>query len=585
MNSGMTSTHQTDAAASNHAFAPSRAASLWRQASWRAWLLILVLAVMLAVLFGRFVYLHLLAADFLTEQSNQRIVRTQPIQAHRGKILDRHGEPLAISSPVASLWINPRVYWSEPKDLQAFCKAAQINCQAFKQRLKRYAQREFLYVKRQLPPKEAKTLMDFKLPGLELQNEYKRFYPAAEVGAHIVGFTDINDQGQEGLELAYDQALTGVNGQQRVMRDRLGRIVKNLAVTKEVQPGQELKLTLDLNLQYLAYLALKEAVDTFQAASGSLVLADAINGDILALVNQPAYNPNNQQERVGAQLRNRAFTDVFEPGSTMKALTVATALESGQYHPHSRVNTHPGYMDFGGYRIRDPRNYGVIDLTTLMTKSSNIGSVKLAFALGADVLWQTFHRLGLGVGTASGFPGEVSGWLPDPIGLRPSELATLSYGYGLAVTPVQLTQAYLALASGGVVHPLTLVLNQPRLASERVFSPKTAWHVRKMLSQVVTESGTGARARVPGYDVAGKTGTSRIVGKSGYDVNRHVSFFAGMAPVKQPAFVMTVIIRDPKGDQYSGGKVAAPVFSKVMQVALRNASIPPTTQYGMNRSR
>ncbi len=556
---------------------PFESMSLFK-GGWRLWVLMLALLTLFALLAGRLVYLHLFESSFLTNENARRTLRQQVIPAHRGKILDRNGEPLAISTPVASIWINPSLYWKAPTDIEPLCAALSLDCSTQKQRLANHRQREFLYLKRQLPPIAAEKVIELDIPGVALQYEYKRFYPAAEVTAQLVGFTDIEDHGLEGIELAYDKALTGRPGTRRVMQDRLGRVVKVLGVEKEAEPGADIHLTLDLNLQYLAYRAVKSAVQTFQAESGALVLADVRTGDVLALVNQPSYNPNNQQERRGSALRNRAFTDVFEPGSTMKAFTIATALDSGKYHPNSRIDTSPGYMNFGDYRIRDHRNYGVIDLTTLITKSSNIGSSKIALDLGGELLWSTFQRLGLGMGTGSGFPGEVSGWLPDPVGMRPSEIATLSYGYGLAITPVQLAQAYLALASGGVVRPIKIVVDQASLPEEVVFTKSTTAHVRKMLNQVVTESGTGARARVPGYEVAGKTGTSRIVGKQGYDSTRHVSYFAGMAPAENPAFVMVVVIRDPKSEAYSGGKVAAPVFSKVMQVALRNASIPPSTE-------
>lgn len=544
--------------------------------SWRHYVIVVAGVLLFAVLVGRAVQLQVLETDFLQHESVKRTVRDHSLQAYRGMIVDRNNEPLAVSTPVKSVWANPKQIIQEKVDIRAAAPLLNMTEVELLKKLKKNHNKEFVYLKRHMFPGQANKVAALKLPGIGLQQEFKRFYPAAEVASHVVGFTNIDEKGIEGSELAYDQWLQGEPGIGRSVKDRLGRLVKDLGVVKPAEPGNELMLSIDLRLQYQAYRELKASVRQHGAKAGSLITVDVSTGEILALVNQPAFNPNNRSELRGSAVRNRVVTDIFEPGSTVKPLTVAAALMGGKVNENSTVNTHPGYMRLENKTIRDHRNYGELNITGILTKSSNVGVSKLALKLGGDQLWHFYQSLGLGKPVGLGLPGEQNG----KMGVRgnrwsPLEIATLSYGYGLAVTPLQLAQAYQVLANGGVKHPLTLVKKQIE-PGQRVMSEEVADTVVEMLETVVGPKGTARRAKVEGYTVAGKTGTVHKVGRQGYEDEDYMALFAGMAPANDPKIVTIVVVDEPSGREYYGGEVAAPIFSRVTQASLRLMNIPPT---------
>lgn len=542
--------------------------------AWRPAVLLLVFAGMAAVLVGRAVELQVLDKQFLLEQGQARHLRVVEIPAHRGAIFDRNGEPLAISSPVDSVWVNPKLFLAAGASSRELARLLELEPVSLARRISERADREFLWVRRHVSPELAEKVMALGLPGVSLQREYRRFYPAGEVAAHVVGFTNVDDVGQEGLELAFDEHLRGEPGAKRVIKDRLGHIIEDVESLREPKPGRPLTLTLDRRLQYLAYRELKAAVAEQGARAASLVLLDVGTGEILAMVNQPAYNPNNRSEINGSVLRNRAITDAFEPGSTVKPFAVAAGLASGAFQPASVVDTSPGYLRIGAFTIRDYRNLGRIDLSTLIQKSSTVGAAKLALAMPPEELWGLYARLGFGGVTGVGFPGEASGALPSRPPRGEAERATLAYGYGLATTPLQLAQAYAVLGADGVRRPVSLIRRDEVPAGERVLPARVAREVRKMMESVVATGGTATQARVAGYHVAGKTGTSRKAEAGGYARDRYVSYFAGIAPASRPRLAMVVMMDEP-GAKYYGGAVAAPVFSRVMAGALRLLNIPP----------
>jgi cell division protein FtsI (penicillin-binding protein 3) len=435
--------------------------------------------------------------------------------------------------------------------------------------------RDFIYLKRHADPDLVKAVKSLGIRGVSTQREYKRYYPAAEVTSHFIGFTNIDDKGQEGLELAYDDWLSGKPGKKRVLKDRLNRIVKNIESIESSQPGKELTLSIDRRVQYLAYRELAAAVKYHQAKGGSLVMLDIKTGEIMAMVGHPSYNPNNRRGLKSQFFRNRAVTDVFEPGSTMKPFTVAAGLESGIYTPHTAINTSPGYFKVGDHTIRDMRNYGNIDVSTVITKSSNVGASKIALSLEPEQYWDTLSRFGFGQPVGSGFPGESAGILSPYNTWSDVEMATLSFGYGLSVTPLQLAHAYSVLATGGVMLPVSFLKVSGSVSGKRVIPENTARQIRKMMETVVSEEGTGKRAAVRGYRVIGKTGTVYKYIRGGYSDDRYLSVFAGIAPASEPRFAMVVLIDEPGGDHHYGGVVAAPVFSRVMEGTFRILNIPP----------
>ncbi|WP_444917992.1 peptidoglycan D,D-transpeptidase FtsI family protein [Microbulbifer sp. JMSA003] len=515
---------------------------------------------------------------FLQDQGRARTLRTEEIAAYRGSIVDRNGELLAVSTPVHSLWANPKLL-SEISDanLVRLARALDLPSSKLGTRLKKYRNKEFMYLRRHLSPEEAEKVLDLGITGVFSKKEYRRFYPAGEVVAQLLGFTNIDDRGQEGMELAYDDWLSGQPGSRQVIKDLKGRTVRDLAIRQEAQPGRDLRLSIDMRLQYLAYRELKRAVSENGAASGFMVILDTHSGDVLAMANQPSFNPNDRKGVKSAAMRNRALIDQFEPGSTVKPLTVLAALETGRYTPRTEINTSPGYIRVPGKTLVDPVNYGKIDLTKIITKSSQVGITKIALDLEPNSLRGLFYRLGLGEAVGSGFPGEAQGILPSRSRWHPIERANFAFGYGLTVNAVQLAQAYSVLANEGVKRPVSLVLSGNKVPGEpeQVIEQSLAGQVTAMLETVIGAKGTGRLAAVEGYRVAGKTGTVHKVGSSGYADNRYRSVFAGFIPADNPRLAAVVVIDDPSHAKYYGGEVAAPVFGAVMTGAMRLLQVPP----------
>ncbi len=531
-----------------------------------------------AAVIWRAVDQQIFETDFLQQEGDRRHLRVVEIPAHRGMILDRRGEPLAVSTPVDSIWVNPRVISTKGEDLTALAKVLGRDVKGLQKQLRRRQDRSFTYLKRRANPDLSEKVMQVvsreKLAGVELQREYRRFYPSGEVFAHMVGFTNIDDKGQEGVELAFNEWLSGTSGSKRVIRDGRARVVADVENIRSPRPGQSLTLSLDWRVQFMAYRALKAAVSKHKARSGSVVVLDVNTGEVLAMVNQPAFNPNGSR-RGGGQIRNRAMTDLFEPGSTIKPFIVASALEKGIIRADTKINTAPGRFKVGRNLIKDVRNYGVIDIATVIRKSSNVGISKIALDIPREELWQNFLDLGFGATTNSGFPGEAGGRLAAFDQWSIFDHATISFGYGLSVTPLQLARAYSVLASDGLSRPVTIQRRETAAEGIRVFSQDTARTVRSMLEAVVSSQGTAPAAAIKGYRVAGKTGTVRKSISGGYAEDRFFSVFAGMAPASNPRLVAVVMIDEPSAGKYYGGQVAAPVFSTVMGGALRLLNVSP----------
>jgi len=542
---------------------------------WRRRLVLAAMVLAAAALTGRAADLHLNRQAFLQSQGDARYLRAVDIPAHRGNILDRNGEPLAISTPVESVWADPSRLAAARSRWPALARILELDIETLAGLVEPRLGREFVYLKRQVTPASAARIRDLAVPGVHLQREYRRYYPLGEVAGHVTGFTNVDDAGQEGLELAYDERLRGTPGAKRVIRDRLGRIVAAVELIRAPQPGRDLGVSLDRRVQYLAYRALKAAVQRHAARGGVAVVLDAGTGEVLAMVNQPAYNPNNRADRVGSRYRNRAVTDVFEPGSAVKPFTIASALQTGRFSPETVVQTAPGFYRVGGHTIRDFRDYGRIDLATVIKKSSNVGATKVALAIPPERLWRTLRSVGLGRVTGSGFPGESAGILTHFADWGELRRATLSFGYGLSVTPLQLVQAYSVIAAGGRLHPVTFERVRGTASGTRVMSEEVALAVRTMLEAVVSEGGTGHRAAIDGYRVAGKTGTVRKPVSGGYAEDRYVAVFVGMAPASRPRLVGLVMLDEPRRRGYYGGEVAAPVFAEMVGGALRVLGIAP----------
>ena len=543
---------------------------------WRHYTVMALGLMLFAVLLVRLTQLQVLQTDFLQGEGERRSVRDHKLQAFRGMVVDRNGEPLAVSTPVKSVWLNPKQIIQDKIDIRPMAQYLSISVKQLLTKLKKNQHKEFIYLQRHMNPLMAKKIQDLKLPGVGLQQEFKRFYPAAEVASHVVGFTNIDEQGLEGVELAYDDWLQGTPGKGRMIKDRLGRLVKDLGVINPAQSGKELMLSIDLRLQYQAYRELKASVAQHGAKAGSLIMVDVSSGEILAMVNQPSYNPNNRAALNVAAVRNRSVTDIIEPGSTVKPFTVVAALMAGQVTDKSVINTHPGTLRLGNKTIRDHRNYGALDIEGILIKSSNVGVSKLAINLGGENLWASYQALGLGKPVGIGLPGEHGGKVAV-LANHWSQLqsATLSYGYGLAVTPLQLAQAYQVLANGGLKQPLSIIHKDPEVG-EQVIPKDIAQKVLAMLQGVVSAKGTARRAKVDGYKVAGKTGTAHKVGSQGYEDEHYSALFAGIAPANDPKIVTVVVVDDPSGREYYGGEVAAPIFSRVTQASLRLLKVPPT---------
>jgi len=539
----------------------------------RMYALAMLLALASTALVVRAVDLQIVRKDFYQDQGTQRFLRDKLIPVSRGMITDRNGEPLAVSTPVVSIWAAPAELLAQKERLGELARALAVDPEVLEQRLAQRADKEFVYLRRRMAPDAAQAIIDLKLPGVNAQREFRRYYPAGEMTAHVLGFTNIDDRGQEGLELAFDEWLAGKSGVKRVIQNRRGEVVEDVELVSEPQPGRELRLTIDRRVQYLAYRELKAAMLQHGAASGSVVILDIPTGEILAMVNWPSYNPNAPATSDTNARRNRAVTDVFEPGSVIKAFTVAAGLESGQFTPETKIDTTPGTLLVANHIVRDTSNYGVVDLTRLLAKSSNVGATKIAFQLSNDHLYDMFHRFGFGEATGCGFPGESPGVLPAAAGWGQLEKATLSYGYGLSVTPLQLAQAYGALGNDGRLRAPTFVIGSTNTDSA-VLDPAISRRVVTMLEAVIAPGGTGIKAGVPNYRVAGKTGTSRKAVPGGYQ-SRYISVFAGMVPASHPRLAGVVIVNDPRGAAYYGGLVAAPVFGHVMTDALRLLDVPP----------
>ncbi|KTC84170.1 peptidoglycan D,D-transpeptidase FtsI family protein [Legionella brunensis] len=531
--------------------------------------------ILLGALLWRMLELTVLHRQFLQGQGDARSIRTVDIPAHRGMIIDRQGTPLAVSTPVQSVWLNPQVFSPDAKQLAELSKLVGIPAKTLLARVKRARGREFLYLSRQLPPMLAKKIEQLKIPGVNFQQEFKRYYPAGDNAAQLIGFTNIDDIGIEGLELAYQDWLMGVNGKKRVLKDRMGQIIEELGVLKEPRPGHELVLSIDSRIQYLAYHELQNTLQKFAAKSGSVVVIDTTNGEILAAANAPSFNPNARAHYTRDSYRNKAITDTFEPGSVIKPFSIASALGSGLFKPDTIIDTRPSWMIVHGHTIRDVRNYGVLDVTGVLQHSSNVGVTKMILQSPPEQLIGLFRRSGFGQRTESGYPGESEGNIVDVKDANPFVLATLSFGYGLSVTALQLAKAYLIFANKGRALPVTLLHNQATTLGEQVLDEKTAGEVLAMMEAVLGNEGTGKLARVPGYRVAGKTGTARIAGKNGYEANRHIANFVGIAPVSNPRLVVVVVIHEPTKNSYYGAAVAAPLFAQVMSGALRILEVPP----------
>ncbi len=550
-------------------------AELKRVPSYRARrnTVLVVLALACASLIWQSIDRQVFQTAFLQEQGERRYLRVVEVDASRGMITDRNGEPLAISTPVKTVTANPRRLQGDAQTLGALATTLSIDPDKLRRLLS--SDRGYVYLRRRINPDLAEKVRELDLQGIDLESEYRRFYPSGEVMAHMVGFTNIDDQGQEGLELLYDGWLSGTSGAKRVIQDGKGHVVEQVENIRSPSPGKDLVTSLDRRLQFLAYRELKAAVNKHRAHSGSAVILDARTGEILAMVNSPSYNPNAPRNSHRSSLRNRAVTDVFEAGSTMKPFTVAAALENGRIKPDSPIDVTPGQLKVGRYLVRDHRNYGMIDVATVLRKSSNVGASKIALSMEPETLWSIYSHLGFGETSGSQFPGESSGRLPYFSDWSPFEQATLSFGYGLSVTPLQLARAYAVLANDGIRLPVSLLKLNQVPAGERVLRKSTARALVKMLETVVSDEGSAPLAAIPGYRVAGKTGTAKKAVAGGYAEDKYLSLFVGMAPASDPRLVMVVMIDEPQGKDYYGGLVAAPVFAKVMSGALRLLNIPP----------
>jgi cell division protein FtsI (penicillin-binding protein 3) len=542
----------------------------------RLWLLFGVLLAAAVALMGRAVDLQLVDHGFLAQQGDERFSRIASITAHRGSVTDRNGEPLAVSTPVDSVWVNPKELGADLDPLVHLAGALKQDRQELLRRVSGNGGREFLYIVRGLEPTDARRVKALNLPGVYLAREFRRYYPAGEVTGHVLGFTSIDDVGQEGAELAFDNWLAGEDGAKRVIQDSRGRKVEDIESIRQVRPGRDLALSIDLRIQYLAYRELKSAILENRARAGSMVVLDIQTGEVLAMVNQPAYNPNDREQLVPAAYRNRAVTDLFEPGSSVKPFIIAAGLASGRFSIHSIIDTSPGFIQVGAVTFPDEHNLGAIDLATILAKSSNVGMAKLALQLDPQQIWSTLNHFGFGEVTSSGFPGESAGVFSNFSHWRAITIATLSHGYGISVTPLQLAQAYATIGALGERLPVSMVRLDTPPAGERVLDAGVCRSLISLLEAVTTQEGaTGVRARIPGYRVAGKTGTAWKSSNGTYSKDRYTSVFAGLAPASSPRLAAVVVIDEPTAGKYMGGDVSAPVFSSVIGRALRLLAVAP----------
>lgn len=530
-------------------------------------------------LFVRSVYLQLFEHEFLEEEGKARHLRVVEMPAHRGMILDRNGELLAVSTPIHSVWVNPLEALQNHKVVRDVALILEMNADQLIKKLQSKKSRQFLYVKRHIEPQQAERLKQLDGAGIHLKREYRRYYPTAEVSSHVLGFTGIDDNGLEGIELAYEEWLRGRPGAKKVIKDSFSRIVEDVEAMSIPEPGKDMVLSIDKRIQYIAYRELKAKLSKHNAKSASAVLLDAKTGEVLAMANAPSFNPNSREGYDQATYRNRSVTDVYEPGSTIKPFTVACALESQRYTQNTVIDTSPGTYKIGEFTIRDHRDYGPLSVSEIIRKSSNVGATKIAQSIPAQELWSAFSSIGIGHSTESGFPGEVAGYLKSFHDWHKVEHATMSYGYGMSMTSLQLARAYAVLASGGKLLPVSMLrLSDNGIKNQKapaILSPHTIDTVVKMLTAAASDEGTGSRATIPGYSVAGKTGTVHKSSKGGYEEDKYISVFAGMAPASDPRLVLVVMVNQPSRGVYLGGEVAAPIFSKIMGGALRILNISP----------
>ena len=544
---------------------------------WRATLVLGLLVLGAIGLAARAVELQWLDHGFLAKQGDDRSMRVVKIAAHRGAITDRYGEPLAVSTPVDSIWVNPPELNDNIDQLPKLARALKEDQQTLARRITSNLDREFLYLVRHMPPEQAERIKALGIPGVYLLREYRRYYPAGEVSGHVIGFTTVDDKGQEGLELGFDQLLNGEDGTKRVIQDSFGRYVENVESIRAPRPGRELITSIDLRIQYLAYRELKAAMQEYRARSGSVIVLDVDTGEVLAMVNQPSYNPNDREQLKPGLYRNRAATDIFEPGSSIKPFIMAAALASGQYRADSVVDTSPGFIKVGTKVFEDEHNLGAIDLATILAKSSNVGTAKVALSLQPEQIWSTLTALGFGQVTGSSYPGESAGMLSNYSHWRPIGIATMSHGYGLSVTPLQLAHAYATIGAGGLRRPISFERVYGPVPGEQVLDPKVAHGLIQLMEQVVEKGGTATRASLIGYRVSGKTGTAWKSIAGGYSTDRYMAVFAGLVPATHPKLATVVVIDEPMGDmhEHQGGEVAAPVFASVMSGTLRLMDIAP----------
>ncbi len=545
----------------------------------RSWRLILICGVFLlftTLIVLRLIQLHISHTNFLQAQGNARTLRIVDIPSYRGMITDRRGTPLAISSPVHAAWINPQHFSPDEKQLADLSALLGLSPQSITEKLTQHPNRVFVYIKRGIPPDVAQKIKALNIAGVGLKREFRRYYPTGMQSAQLIGFTDIDDHGQTGLELTFEEQLKPIIGKKRVLEDRTGRHVQDIEQLQTPHSGQDIALSIDVRIQGFAYRELENALERYGAKSATLVMLDVQTGEVIAMVTAPSFNPNNRQECHGSATRNRALTDLIEPGSTIKAFSIASALESRLFTPETLIDTNPGIYYIGHHPVKDHHNYGVLSLKEILSKSSNIGISKVTLAVPPEQLINTFRKLGLGDSTKTTFPGERNGMLPAPP-KNPFIHATIAFGYGLAVTPIQIVHAYATLANMGEMRPISLVkvTDPTSVHGEQVLPPDVAKSTLTMLTEVLTAQGTGSRANIPGYKTAGKTGTTRVVGPQGYDPNRHIGIFAGITPVDNPRLATIVVVEEPNEANYYGGLVAAPIYKNVVSKALHILNVPP----------
>jgi cell division protein FtsI (penicillin-binding protein 3) len=554
----------------------SRALATPASFRWRAYLLIGLLVCGAGGLVYRAVNLQLVDHSFLAKEGDARFSRVAIIAAHRGTITDRYGEPLAVSTPVDSIWVNPKELALATDQIPRLASALKQDRQELARRITSNLDREFLYLARGRQPSEAEQIKAMGIPGVYLSREYRRYYPSGEVAGHILGFTNIDDAGQEGLELAFDHWLAGEDGAKRVIQDRYGRIVQDVESIRPARPGRDLVLSIDLRIQYLAYRELKAAIRDQRALAGSIVVLDVTTGEVLAMVNQPAYNPNDREQMLPATYRNRAVTDIFEPGSSIKPFFVAAGIASGKFDDRSIIDTSPGFFRVGLTTVEDEHNLGPVNIATVLAKSSNVGMARLALSLEPRLIYNTLTHFGFGQVTTSGYPGESAGLLSNYSQWRPIGIATMSHGYGISVTPLQLAHAYATVGTFGVSRPISFLRVDTPPAGQRVLDVPVARELIGMLeSVVVAEGATGKRAAIPGYRVSGKTGTAWKAYAGGYSTDRYMAVFGGVAPATEPRLAAVVVIDEPSAGLHMGGQVSAPVFSAVVGGALRLLAVAP----------